>query len=199
MENGFKKGQVDTTLLRKTLNKEVLIDRIYVNDIIFGSTNASLCKEFFKTMQVEFEMSVIGELKFFLGIQINQGKDGTYVHRSKYIKEILRKFNLEDWNIMATYMHPTCSLNNKENKYKLDQKLFRGMIGSSLYLTAFMPDILFIVCLHARFQSDPIETHLTIVKIIFRYLKGTTNLGLLYKKFIYYKLVRLCDADYVKD
>ncbi|KAK2451189.1 putative mitochondrial protein [Trifolium repens] len=77
LENGFQKGQIDNTLFRKTTKKDILIIQIYVDDIIFGSTNASLCKNFSKLMQDEFEMSMMGELKFFLGIQINQGKDGT--------------------------------------------------------------------------------------------------------------------------
>ncbi|KAK2382366.1 putative mitochondrial protein [Trifolium repens] len=80
LENGFQKGQVDNTLFRKTPKKDILIIQIYVDDIIFGSTNASLCKNFSKLMQDEFEMSMMGELKFFLGIQINQGEDGTYIH-----------------------------------------------------------------------------------------------------------------------
>jgi len=79
-------------------------------------------------------------------------------------------------------MHPTCTLSKEDQGSKVDQKLYRGMIGSLLYLTASRPDILFSVSLCARFQSDPRETHLTAVKRIFRYLKGTTNLGLLYKK-----------------
>jgi len=76
LKNDFKRGQVDTTLFKKTLEKDILVVQIYVDDIIFGSTNASLCKEFSKMMQDEFEMSMMGELKFFLGIQINQCKDG---------------------------------------------------------------------------------------------------------------------------
>ncbi|WJX61599.1 hypothetical protein P8452_46671 [Trifolium repens] len=169
------------------------------DDIIFGSTNASLCKNFSKLMQDEFEMSMMGELKFFLGIQINQGKDGTYIHQSKYTKELLKKFNLEDCKIMSTPMHPTSSLSKEEIGSKMDQKLYRGMIGSLLYLTASRPDILYSVCLCARFQSDPREPHLTAVKRIFRYLKGTTNLGLLYKKSLDSKLVGFCDADYAGD
>ena len=199
LKNDFKSGQVDTTLFRKTLKKEILVVQIYVDDIIFGSTNATLCKEFSKLMQDEFEMSMMGELKFFLGIQINQWKDGVYVHQSKYTKELLKKFKLEDCKLMATPMHPTCNLSNEDNRTKVDQKLYRGMIGSLLYLTASRPDILFSVCLCARFQSDPRESHLTAVKRIFRYLKGTTNLGLLYKKSQDYKLVGFCDADYAGD
>ena len=85
-------------------------------------------------------------------------------------------------------MHPTCTLSKEDQGSKVDQKLYRGMIGSLLYLTASRPDILFNVCLCASFQSDPREPHLTAVKRIFRYLKGTTNLGLLYKKSSDYKL-----------
>ncbi|WJX25005.1 hypothetical protein P8452_14083 [Trifolium repens] len=96
-------------------------------------------------------------------------------------------------------MHPTSSLSKEEIGSKVDQKLYRGMIGSLLYLTASRPDILYSVCLCARFQSDPREPHLTVVKRIFRYLKGTTNLGLLYKKSLDSKLVGFCYADYAGD
>jgi hypothetical protein len=100
---------------------------------------------------------------------------------------------------MTTPMHSTCSLSKEESRGIVDQKLCRGMIGSLLYLTASRPDILYSVCLCARFQSDPREPHLTAVKRIFRYLKGTANLGLLYKKSYDYKLVGFCDADYAED
>jgi len=102
IENDFKRGQVDTTLFRRTLEKDILVVQIYVDDIIFGSTNASLCKEFSKLMQDEFEMSMMEELKFFLGIQINQCNDGVYVHQTKYTKELLKKFKPEDCKVMNT-------------------------------------------------------------------------------------------------
>ncbi|WJX45767.1 hypothetical protein P8452_32625 [Trifolium repens] len=199
VDNGFVKGQVDNTLFKKTLKKDILIVQIYVDDIIFGSTNATLCKNFSKMMQDEFEMSMMGELKFFLGIQINQTEKGTFIHQSKYIKDLLKKFNLEDCKPMNTPMHPTSSLGIEESEGKVDQKLYRGMIGSLLYLTASRPDILFSVCLCARFQSDPRESHLTAVKRIFRYLKATCNIGLLYQKSNDYKLIGFCDADYAGD
>jgi len=94
-------------------------------------------------------------------------------------------------------MHPTCTLSKEDTRSKVDQKLYRGMIDSLLYLAASRPNILFSVCVCARFQSDPREPHLTAVKRIFRYLKGTTNLGLLYRKSIDYQLVGFCDVDYV--
>ena len=96
-------------------------------------------------------------------------------------------------------MHATCNMSKEESSTKVCQKLYRGMMGYFLYLTTSRPDILFSACLCARFQSDPRETHVTSIKRIFRYLKGTTNLGLLYKKSLDYKLVGFCDADYVGD
>jgi len=120
LKNDFKRGQVDTTLFKMTLEKDILIVQIYVDDIIFGSTNASLCKEFSMLMQEEFEMSMMGELKFFLGIQINQCKDGVYVHQSKYTKELLKKFKLEDCKEMNTPMHPTCTLSKEDQGSKVD-------------------------------------------------------------------------------
>jgi len=152
IKNDFKRGQVDTTLFIRTLEKDILVVQIYVDDIIFGSTNASLCKEFSKLMQDEFEMSMMGELKFFHGIQVNQFKEGVYVHQTKYTKELLKKFKLEDCKVMNTPMHPTCILSKEDTRTKVDQKLYRGMIGSLLYLTASRPDILFSVCLYSRFQ-----------------------------------------------
>jgi len=151
IKNDFKRGQVDTTLFRRTLEKDILVMQIYVDDIIFGSTNASLCKEFSKLMQDVFEMSMMEELKFFLGIQVNQFKDGVYVHQTKYTKELLKRFKLEDCKVMNTPMHPTCILSKEDTGTKVDQKLHRGMIGSLLYLIASRPYILFSVCLCARF------------------------------------------------
>jgi hypothetical protein len=104
-------------------------------------------------MQDEFEMSMMGELKFFLGIQINQSKDGVYVHQTKYIKELLKNFKLEDCKVMNTPMNPTCTLSKEDTGTKVDHKMYRGMIGSLLYLTTSRPDILFSVCFCARFQS----------------------------------------------
>ncbi|KAK2436365.1 hypothetical protein QL285_021363 [Trifolium repens] len=143
-------------LLFQHTKKDILIIRIYVDDIIFGSTNVSLCKSYsFQYKQEEFEMNMMGELKFFLGIQINQGEDETYIHQTNYTKELLKKFNLEDCKPMTTPVHPSSSLSKEEAGVKVDRKMYRGMISSLLYLIASRPDILYSVCLCARFQSDP--------------------------------------------
>lgn len=125
---------------------------------------------------------MMGELQFFLRIQINQCNDGVYVHQTKYTKDLVKKFKLDDCKIMTTLMHPTCNLSKQESRNKVCHKQHRGMIGSLLYLITSRLDILFSVYLGARFQWDPRETHLIVIKRLFNYLKGTTNLGLLYKK-----------------
>src|ERR1051325_8604456 len=141
---------------------------------------------------------MMGELKFFLGIQINQSPEGTYIHQTKYVKELLKKFQLSESKEAKKLIHPTCILGKDEVSKKVDQKLYRGMIGSLLYLTASRPDILFNVCLCARFQSDPRESHLIVVKRILRHLKGT-NVGLFYRRSRDFKLLGYCDAGFVGD
>src|SRR4051812_6495614 len=109
------------------------------------------------------------------------------------------KFELSDCKEEKIPMHPTCILGKDEISKKVDQKIYRGMIGSLFYLTASRPDILFSVCLCARFQSDPRESHLTAVKRILMYLKGTTNIGLSYRRSKEFNLEGYCDADYAGD
>ena len=144
-------------------------------------------------------MSLMGELKFFLGLQVKQTLDGIYIHQTKYANELLKKFKLDDCKTMSTLMHPSSTLRLDDKDQKVDKKVYRGMIGSLLYLTASRPDIMFSVCLYALFQFDPRESHLVDVKRIFKYLKGTTNLSLLFKKSHEYRLVGFCDADYAGD
>ena len=140
MENDFTRGKVDTTLFCKTFKNDILVVQIYVDDIIFGSANISLCEEFSKLMQAEFEMSMMGELRFFLGIQIEQRPEATYIHQSKYTKDLLKKFNMSDSKPSKTPMHPTCILEKEEVSNKVCQKLYRGMIDSLLYLTTLRPE-----------------------------------------------------------
>jgi hypothetical protein len=159
-------------------------------------TNENICSEFSKIMQKEFEMSMMGELNFFLGLQIEQTKNGIFINQSKYIKDLLKKFGIEKSKIYAAQMSSTIKLDKDENGKNVDIKQYRGMIGSLLYLTASKPNIMFSVCLCARFQLCPKESHLVTVKRIFRYLLGTKDLGLWYPKFTLLDLVSSSDADF---
>jgi len=197
IQNRFRRGQVDSTLFIKKAKNDLLFVQIYVDDIIFGSTNPLLCKEFSKTMQDEFEMSMIGELHFFLGLQIKQGKHGLFIHQSKYCTELLKKFHMEACKESSTPMATNCYLDIDETGPVVEQTKYRGMIGSLLYLTASRPNIMHSVCVCARFQSCPKESHLTAVKRIFKYLKGTRNLGLWYLHGSNIFLVGYSDSDFV--
>ncbi|KAK2363219.1 hypothetical protein QL285_088223 [Trifolium repens] len=199
LENSFSRGKIDTTLFRKTNNQDLLIVQVYVDDIIFGATNEKMCEEFSNLMQSEFEMSMMGELRFFLGLQIKQQDDGIFICQEKYIKDLLKKYKMNEAKIMSTPMHPSTSLDKDENGKLVSEKEYRGMIGSLLYLTASGPDIVFSVGICARFQSSPRESHLTAVKRIFRYLVGTPDVGLWYKKGSHFDLKAYCDADYARD
>ena len=124
----------------------------------------------------------MGELNFFLGLQIKQLKEGTFINQSKYSKDLLKRFGMDNTASKRTPMSTTVSLDKDGNGKNVEQTLYRGMIGSLLYLTASRPDIMFSVCLCARYQSNPKESHLKAVKRIFRYLKHTSDFGLFYPK-----------------
>ncbi|KAH9650254.1 hypothetical protein KPL70_026300 [Citrus sinensis] len=183
LENDFSMGKADTTLFVKHKNQDILIVQIYVDDIIFGSTKELLCKEFSSCMSKEFEMSMMGELKYFLGLQIKQNEEGIFINQAKYVKDLLKRFGIDDSKTKNTPMSTTTKLDKDEKGKEVDIKMYRGMIGSLLYLTASRPDIMFSVCLCARFQSCPKESHLLAVKRIFRYLSGTIDIGL-WRKFV---------------
>ncbi|KAI4312035.1 hypothetical protein MLD38_036891 [Melastoma candidum] len=196
IEKGYRKGKVDTTLFLKEHGTELLIVQIYVDDIIFGSTNNTLCNEFAELMKGEFEMSMMGELTFFLGLQIRQTSEGTFIHQEKYTKQLLKKYELSNSKHLSTPMSTNAIVEKDETGKDAYPSLYRSMIGSLLYLTTSRPDILFSVCLCARYQSAPKESHLTHVKMIFQYLSGTTNLGLWYSKRSSFDVVGYSDADF---
>ena len=108
-KNGFERGKVDTTLFTLHEKNDLLIVQIYVDDIVFSATNQNLCKNLSELMQGEFEMSMMGELKFFLGLQIKQQKDGILIHQEKYAKDLLKRFNMDKAKSISTPMHPSCN------------------------------------------------------------------------------------------
>ncbi|KAJ9535957.1 LOW QUALITY PROTEIN: hypothetical protein OSB04_un000880 [Centaurea solstitialis] len=196
VESGYSKGKIDNTLFIKREGEHIMLVQIYVDDIIFGSTCPNFCETFSKLMMTRYEMSMMGELNFFLGLQVKQLSAGIFINQAKYNKDILKKYNLENAKIMKTPMSPSCALDSDSDGKTVDVTTYRGMIGSLMYLTASRPDIMFSTCLCARYQSKPKESHLKAVKRIFRYLKGTVNLGLWYPKGSGYELTGYTDADH---
>ncbi|KAJ1253863.1 hypothetical protein BS78_K165300 [Paspalum vaginatum] len=169
---------------------------IYVDDIIFGGLSHSLVTKFSEQMSKEFEMIMMGELQFLLGLQIKQGHEGTFIHQAKYTKDILRKFDMGDSRPMVTPMSTPMPLDADEEGDVVDQREYRRMIGSLLYVTMTRPDIQFAVCLCARFQASPRTSHRQAVKRIFKYLKYTPELGLWFSSASMLSLRGYSDADF---
>jgi hypothetical protein len=182
LKNGFEIGKADSTLFIQRNGKDIFVCQIYVDDIIFGSTNDKFCEEFSRIMTKRFEMSMMGELKFFLGFQIKQMKEGTFLCQTKYVKDMLKRFDMANSKPIKTHMELNGHLDLNEEGKSVDQKIFRSTIGPLLYLCASRPEIMLSVCMCARFQANPKECHLMAVKRIFRYLVHTPNLGLWYPK-----------------
>ncbi|GJV05787.1 putative ribonuclease H-like domain-containing protein [Tanacetum coccineum] len=195
-KHGYKRGTIDKTLFIKRDKKDIMLVQVYVDDIIFGSTKKSWCDEFEALMKSRFQMSSMGELTFFLGLQVKQNKEGIFISQDKYVAEILKKFDLVSVKTAITPMETKVALTKDEEAVDVDVHLYRSMIGSLMYLTASRPDIMFAVCVCSRFQVTPKTSHLNAVKRIFKYLKGKPNLGLWYPRESPFDLEAFSDSDY---
>nr|GFC38615.1 retrovirus-related Pol polyprotein from transposon TNT 1-94 [Tanacetum cinerariifolium] len=165
VSKGFSKGSIDPTLFITKHRGDILLVQIYVDDIIFGSTNPNLSKRFEKLMHKNFEMSMIGELKFFLGIQIHQSPRGIFINQAKYAQEILINHGMTSCDTVGTLM-ATKHLDADLIGTPIDQTKYHSMVGALMYLTASRPDIMHTTCYCARYQAQPTEKHLTAVKRI---------------------------------
>ncbi|GJS03302.1 retrovirus-related pol polyprotein from transposon TNT 1-94 [Tanacetum coccineum] len=192
----LSKGAVDPTLFTRHAGNDLLLVQIYVDDIIFASTNTAMCNEFANQMTTKFKMSMMGQMSFFLGLQISQCPRGIFINQSKYASEIVKKYGLNSTDSVDTPMIEIKKLDEDLQGKQVDATLYRGMIGSLMYLTASRPDLNYVVCLCARYQAKPTEKHLQAVKRIFRYLNGTINMGLWYSKDTDMSLTAYADADH---
>jgi hypothetical protein len=188
-------GSVDKTPFLLKHNNDTLLVQIYVDDIIFGSSSNALVSRFSDLMSREFEMSMMGELNSFLRLQIKQTQDGTFVHQGKYTKDVLKKFDMGEGKPLSTPMSTSTTLDTLEDGKPVDQKEYRSMIGSLLYLTVMRSDIHFAVCL--CFQASPRTSHRKVVKQIMRYLRFTPEFGLWYSSSSVLSLCCYSDADFV--
>ncbi|GJW86662.1 retrovirus-related pol polyprotein from transposon TNT 1-94 [Tanacetum coccineum] len=189
-------GAVDPTLFTRHVGNDILLVQIYVDDIIFASSNTAMCDEFANQMTNKFKMSMMGQMSFFLGLQISQSPRGIFVNQSKYASEIVKKYGLHSTDSVDTPMIENKKLDEDLQGKPVDATLYRGMIGSLLYLTSSRPDLNHAICLCARYQAKPTKKHLQAVKRIFRYLNGTIHMGLWYSKDTDMLLTSYADADH---
>ncbi|GJR37286.1 retrovirus-related pol polyprotein from transposon TNT 1-94 [Tanacetum coccineum] len=196
LDNNFSKGVVDSTLFTRKIGKHILLVQIYVDDIIFASTDPKACDIFSNEMSSKFQMSMMGQMSFFLGLQVSQNPRGIFINQSKFALEILKKFGMDSCDPVDTPMVDRLKLDEDPLGTPVDQTRFRSMVGSLMYLTASRPDLVFAVCMCARYQASPTKKHLEALKRVFRYLRGTINWGLWYPKDTAMALTAYADADH---
>nr|GEV04809.1 retrovirus-related Pol polyprotein from transposon TNT 1-94 [Tanacetum cinerariifolium] len=198
LQNHFFKGTTDPTLFIRRSVDDILVVQVYVDDIIFSSTHPRHTQLFFDLMKSRFEMLMMGEMTFFLGLQLNQSPCGIFINQSNYVLEILKKYGMKSCDRFGTPMEIKDKLDLDQNETPVDVTKYRSMIGALMYLTSSRPDIVHATCLCARYQAKPTEKHLKEVKRIFHYLLGTINTGLWYTKDSGFELAGLSNADYAR-
>ncbi|GJZ17931.1 putative ribonuclease H-like domain-containing protein [Tanacetum coccineum] len=171
---------------------DILLVQVYVDDIIFGSTKKQMSNEFETLMHDKFQMSSIGELSFFLGLQVKQKSDGIFISQDKYVTKILKKFDFASVKTASTPMVTNKALIKDEEAEDVDVYLYRSM----MYLTASRPDIMFAVYACVRFQVTSKTSHFNAMKRIFIYLKGQPKLGLWYPRDSPFDLEAFSNSDY---
>jgi hypothetical protein len=164
-QQGFIRGNEYNNLYIKVDQGSMIIIEVYVDDIIFGSDDDRLSQKFFKDMNNEFEMSLLGELNLYLGHHIFQLDEGIFISQTKYIKEMLNMFKMEDYKPVSTPMVISCNLIKDDESKEEDQRIYRSMIGSLLYATTSRPYVMQVVREVAIFQATPKETHVLEVMI----------------------------------
>nr|GEU91109.1 hypothetical protein [Tanacetum cinerariifolium] len=160
LQNNFFKGTIDPTLFIRHFVDDILVVQVYVDDIIFGSTHPRYTHLFFDLMKSRFKMSMIGEMTFFLGLQVNQSPCGIFINQSNFVLEILKKYEMESCDPIGTLMEIKDKLDLDQNGTPVDATKYRSMIGALMYLTSSIPDIVHATCLCARYQAKPTEKHL---------------------------------------
>nr|GEV14277.1 retrovirus-related Pol polyprotein from transposon TNT 1-94 [Tanacetum cinerariifolium] len=197
LKHHYRRGTIDKTLFLKQDSKHIILVQVYVDDIIFGSMNKAWCDEFKVLMKREFEMSAMGKLTFFLGLQVKQFPDGIFIIQEKYVKDMLKKFDMDSVRTATTPYKVPKPKSKDEPDDAVNVHLYRSMIGSFMYLTASRPDIMFAMSACSRHQVTPMTSHLNAVKKIFKYLKGQPNLGLWYPRDSPFHLEAYNNSDYI--
>ncbi|PKA65558.1 Retrovirus-related Pol polyprotein from transposon TNT 1-94 [Apostasia shenzhenica] len=169
---------------------------IYVDDLIYMGTNWKLIANFKNSMMMEFEMTDLGMIKYFLGIQVWQKKGEIFISQEKYLANLLQNFQMQNSKPIATPLDANEKLKMEDGAKKVDGVIFRSLVGSLMYLTHTRPDIMQSVSMISRFMSSPSILHYAAAKRILRYLNGTRKLGIKYAKEFKSSLIGFSDSDW---
>lgn len=199
-KEGFEKSENEETLfIKRSKRGNLLIVSVYVDDLIYTGDDDTLMKEFKLSMEKEFDMSDLGKMRYFLGIEVLQTNQGIHMSQTKYAMEVLRRFEMEDCNAVRNPMVPGSKVDMDENGERIDETFYKQIIGSLMYITTTRPDLQFTVSLLSRYMSRPTKLHLQAVKRVLRYLKGTMDYGIWYKRGGAGELLVYTDSDFAGD
>jgi len=198
-KDGFEQCPFEHALYVKKNQGNLLLVAVYVDDVIFMGNDKRMLEEFKKAMTREFEMTDMGLMKFFLGLEVKQGEDGIFLSQEKFAKEILRKFKMEGCSPVSTPMEPGAKLSKFDGGERVDASKYRSLVGSLRYLTSTRPDLSLSVGVVSRFMEEPVQTHWKAAKRILRYIQGTVAQGLFYSSTEDHRLVGFSDSDWCGD
>ena len=200
LKEGFQKCESEQTLFTKQgKGGKIVIVSVYVDDLIFTGDDYDMLAEFKSSMLKEFDMSDLGNMHFFLGIEVVQREDGIFICQRKYALEILTKFGMLESNEVSSPIIPGVKISKDKDGTPVDETYFKQLVGSLMYLTATRPDMMFVTCLVSRYMAKPTNLHLQTIKRALRYLKGTVSYGIYYRKDGNGELRVYTDSDYAGD
>jgi len=200
LKNGFAKCPHEYAIYVKIKESgDTFIVCLYVDDLIFTGNNPKMFEDFKQAMNKEFEMTDIGLISYYLGIEIKQGEDGIFVNQEKFAKEILKKFKMEDCAKVKTPVECGVKKSKNDEGEKINSTTFKSLVESLRYLTCTRPDILYRVGLVSRFMETPTITHFKALKRILRYIKGTIDFGLFNDYSNSFDLMGYSDSDWAGD
>ncbi|WVZ25754.1 hypothetical protein V8G54_004298 [Vigna mungo] len=200
---GFERCIVEHNLyVKQDEGDHILVVCLYVDDLFVTGSSIKEIEELKSLMKTEFEMTAMGKLNYFLGMEFFETSAGLLMHQRKYTKDILRRFHMDQCNKAETPLETNKRLRSNMNEESVDETLYKQMIGSLRFLFNSRPDIVFEVGLLSRFMSKPMRSHMVAAKRMFRYVKAIKDLGILFprtKKAVDLKLVGYSDADFGGD
>ena len=199
MHSGFKVTLSDSSLFVKTKDGRLVIILVYVGDLIIIGDYSEEIQRTRENLSVRFQIKDFGVLKHFLGLEVERTKEGLFLGQQKYAKDLLQWYVMIDCKAMSTPMDSNVRLQVDEGKDLEDVTIYRQLVGSLIYLTLIQPDISYPVGVVSRYMSNPKKPHFDAVKCILRYVKGTINFGILYKKTKDCQVMGYCGADYAGD
>lgn len=193
---GFVKSLSESTLYIKGDHANFIVISLYVDDLLVTGNNVELIQQFKDDMLQVFEMTDLGEMSYFLGMEVEQKNGEIFISQRKYAKEILKKFNMESCKSMSTPMCQKEKLCKDDGAEQVDETLYRSLIGCLMYLTATRPDILYAVSVLSRFMNCAKESHFKAAKRVLRYVKGTLNYGIKFSQSENFRLQGYSDSDW---